>query len=554
MASAAPSNSTAVADCASAVAEAAVQLLPAVAEMESPALHKPPTLSSPSPLQAFWHLMQKSPAPRPSPPLSSVLSASLPARLPPRRYASMRLLPSCLVHLPVSSSLLGALCIAAGSLASAQVCKHASTPFLPCPSPRLLLSPRCSLHRCRLACLRAGMQACVYSLLALSISPSPPLSSVLSASLPARLPPCSEAVGMVCRVSCASPVSSSLPGALCTAAVSLASAHMLGGRFCNLMPSDVQKRGAFASFSLPAESGGLPPLREKTRQDNQFPTFPTTHLPSSDSNPLHGTLSMDPLHAAKGRNQGQQVRDRELKGSDQRPLSSLRLPPLWDKAGRLVSVFLLVARGEREGKVWGGFVRVGRILRTAHAETTFSSEAPQNQTPQNEAPQNQTPQNEAPQNQTPQNEAPQNLTPQMRRLKTGFVRGGRILRTAHAETTFSNSCLNLFILTPPSQPSIADHIPTNWDVHGARWLKRSKHTRTQPALSVPLVSSPSPLTRLPVYQTTSPPTGMCTGLDGSSAPSRLALNLPSLCLSSLCLFLSVPLSSFPSQHCRSHPH
>ncbi|CAI5953265.1 unnamed protein product [Closterium sp. NIES-64] len=427
MASAAPSNSTAVADCASAVAEAAVQLLPAVAEMESPALHKPPTLSSPSPLQAFWHLMQKSPAPRPSPPLSSVLSASLPARLPPRRYASMRLLPSCLVHLPVSSSLLGALCIAAGSLASAQVCKHASTPFLPCPSPRLLLSPRCSLHRCRLACLRAGMQACVYSLLALSISPSPPLSSVLSASLPARLPPCSEAVGMVCRVSCASPVSSSLPGALCTAAVSLASAHMLGGRFCNLMPSDVQKRGAFASFSLPA----------------------------------------------KGRNQGQQVRDRELKGSDQRPLSSLRLPPLWDKAGRLVSVFLLVARGEREGKVWGGFVRVGRILRTAHAETTFSSEAPQNQTPQNEAPQNQTPQNEAPQNQTPQNEAPQNLTPQ-------------------------------------------NEASQNW--------------------------------------TTSPPTGMCTGLDGSSAPSRLALNLPSLCLSSLCLFLSVPLSSFPSQHCRSHPH
>ncbi|CAI5941877.1 unnamed protein product [Closterium sp. NIES-65] len=128
---------------------------------------------------------------------------------------------------PVSSSLLGALCIAAGSLASAQVCKHASTPFLPCPSPRLLLSPRCSLHRCRLACLRAGMQACVYSLLALSISPSPPLSSVLSASLPARLPPRRYA-SMRLLPSCLVhlPVSSSLLGALCIAAGSLASVQV----------------------------------------------------------------------------------------------------------------------------------------------------------------------------------------------------------------------------------------------------------------------------------------------------------------------------------------
>ncbi|CAI5496485.1 unnamed protein product [Closterium sp. Naga37s-1] len=260
MAPAAPSNLTAVADCASVVAEAAVQLLPAVAEM-------------------------------------GVAGVVYMAAASCAQHVGMLCRISCAS--PVSSSLLGALCIAAGSLASAQASQVVHAAFHPPQqtsthqlTPPLKTQPRQGSSSGSSSSSQQRTRGAAHGLWGLCGSNSGSSSngnsignsgssssrgdrnSSSGTDRPTGLRELREGMeraqkglaGMRRRAadelahhdwlslsSIGQWPSMSPRQAAAHVVVGLLAFKMLGGRFCNLMPSDVQKRGAFVSFSLPAK-------------------------------------------------------------------------------------------------------------------------------------------------------------------------------------------------------------------------------------------------------------------------------------------------------------
>ncbi|GJP43886.1 hypothetical protein CLOM_g3286 [Closterium sp. NIES-68] len=225
MASAATDRSPAVllSHNATAVAEAAVQLLPAVTEMGTAGLVYMAAASS-------------------------------------AQRVGMVCRVSCAS--PVSSSLLGALCIAAGSLASAQASQFVHAAFHPHPRESHQHNsgrkqPNASKKQGMGQKSTSNQKHNTWGMWASSTSQHSSSSSSSSSddsTFTGGMKRARRGLSDLRRRAADELWPSLLPPRQAAAhvVVGLLAFKVLGGRFCNLMPSDVQKRGAFASFSLPA--------------------------------------------------------------------------------------------------------------------------------------------------------------------------------------------------------------------------------------------------------------------------------------------------------------